>query len=150
MKFLLGDSEIDLPASVEGVSISDAGDRLLVRTPEGAFSAVAIRQGKSVLISFRGRTYRLDSPGQTQRASGTAASGELRAGMPGLIVQVLVQQGQSVARAQKLLVLEAMKTQQPVLAPFEGVVSTLEVAAGAQVSEGQLLATIVAPKEAVE
>jgi biotin carboxyl carrier protein len=46
-----------------------------------------------------------------------------------------------------IVVLEAMKTQQPIRAPFDGVLKRLGVSKGDQVVEGQLLA-IVEPKSA--
>jgi 3-methylcrotonyl-CoA carboxylase alpha subunit len=42
-----------------------------------------------------------------------------------------------------MLVLEAMKMEQALLAPFDGVVADLKVSEGAQVPEGTLLARIV-------
>ena len=66
--------------------------------------------------------------------------------MPGLIVDVLVSVGEAVTKGQKVAVLEAMKTQQPFLAPFDGVVETLSVVKGQQVEDGQAVAIIGAPK----
>ena len=43
---------------------------------------------------------------------------------------------------QKVVVLEAMKTQQSFTAPFDGVVSEVHVVKGEQVSEGALLAVV--------
>ena len=50
--------------------------------------------------------------------------------------------GDAVTPGQPLLVLEAMKMQHPVVAPAAGVVGSLEVAAGAQVEAGAVLAVI--------
>jgi biotin carboxyl carrier protein len=47
-----------------------------------------------------------------------------------------------VDQGDKLLVLEAMKTQQPVTAQFAGKVSSLPVVKGQQVNEGQLLVKV--------
>ena len=62
--------------------------------------------------------------------------------MPGRIISVDVKQGDPVTAGQKLLVLEAMKMEQAILAPFDGVVAELKAIAGAQVSEGALLVRI--------
>ena len=67
--------------------------------------------------------------------------------MPGQIVDVLVTEGESVANGQKILVLEAMKTQQAFTAPFAGLVASVAVRSGDQVTEGQILA-VVKPEDA--
>lgn len=62
--------------------------------------------------------------------------------MPGSIVEVRAAEGQAVERGDKLVILEAMKTQQSFEAPFAGTVTSLPVSAGDQVVEGQLLALV--------
>jgi 3-methylcrotonyl-CoA carboxylase alpha subunit len=62
--------------------------------------------------------------------------------MPGQIVDVLVAAGDTVSKGQKLIVLEAMKTQQPFNAPFDGTVITLNAVKGAQVKDGELLVVV--------
>ncbi len=76
---------------------------------------------------------------------GAAAAGDgaILAPMPGRIVSVEVREGQAVTAGQKLLVLEAMKMEQALLAPFDGVVETLTAVAGAQVQVDALLAKVV-------
>ena len=44
--------------------------------------------------------------------------------MPGRVIAVDVAQGQAVAKGQRLLVLEAMKMEQALLAPFDGTSSS--------------------------
>jgi 3-methylcrotonyl-CoA carboxylase alpha subunit len=62
--------------------------------------------------------------------------------MPGRIVSVEVAQGQAVTAGQKLLVLEAMKMEQALTAPFDGTVETLNAVAGAQVQVDALLVKV--------
>ena len=62
--------------------------------------------------------------------------------MPGRIVSVDIAEGDTVKAGQKLVVIEAMKMEQGLVAPFDGVVAELKAAAGAQVSEGALLARV--------
>jgi 3-methylcrotonyl-CoA carboxylase alpha subunit len=47
-----------------------------------------------------------------------------------------------VTKGQKLLVLEAMKMEQAMLAPFDGIVAELKASVGGQVSEGAMLARV--------
>jgi 3-methylcrotonyl-CoA carboxylase alpha subunit len=53
--------------------------------------------------------------------------------------------GEAVAKGATVVVLEAMKTQQPLLAPFNGVITAMNVALGDRVGENALLA-VVSPK----
>jgi len=76
------------------------------------------------------------------RASGGASDGTLVAPMPGRIVSVDIAEGDMVKAGQKLVVIEAMKMEQGLVAPFDGMVAELKAAAGAQVSEGALLARV--------
>ena len=139
MKRFVDGDEVELQT---GASVTTASDRLMVHTPEGTFSAVAVTQGDAVLVSYKGRQYRVEKKSSRPRGAAGAASGEMRAPMPGQIVDVRVVEGDQVTKAQTLLVLEAMKTQQPFTAPFDGVVKKLGAAKGDQVADGALLAVV--------
>ncbi|MGN6374618.1 MAG: acetyl/propionyl/methylcrotonyl-CoA carboxylase subunit alpha [Sphingomonas sp.] len=73
---------------------------------------------------------------------GAAGDGAILAPMPGRVIAVAVVPGETVAKGQRLVVLEAMKMEQALLAPFDGVVAELKASEGAQVSEGALLVRI--------
>jgi 3-methylcrotonyl-CoA carboxylase alpha subunit len=62
--------------------------------------------------------------------------------MPGRIISVDVAQGDTVAKGQKLLTLEAMKMEHSLTAPFDGMVVELNAVAGGQVQVDALLARI--------
>lgn len=81
-----------------------------------------------------------------RRRAATAASGDLTAEMPGQVIDVRVSEGDSVQSGDVLLVLEAMKMEIRVTAPYDGTVSALKAAAGDVVERGQVLAE-VAPVE---
>jgi 3-methylcrotonyl-CoA carboxylase alpha subunit len=66
-------------------------------------------------------------------------SGELCAQLPGSVVKVLVRIGDPVQKGDRLLVMEAMKMEHALLAPFSGVVEKIETTEGARVSLGQVL-----------
>lgn len=79
---------------------------------------------------------------------GVAPSGQaLKAPMPGLVVRVLVVEGDQVEAGQGLVVLEAMKMENELKATMAGIVKSVRAAAGTTVEKGQLLlevgATIV-------
>ena len=75
-------------------------------------------------------------------AHSAASDGAILSPMPGKIVSVAVEAGQSVVKGQTLLTLEAMKMEHALAAPFDGVVSELSATAGGQVSEGVVLARL--------
>ncbi len=62
--------------------------------------------------------------------------GTITAPMPGTVLGVSVSVGESVTAHQPLVVLEAMKMEMPVLAPFGAAVTALHVAAGDRVAAG--------------
>jgi acetyl/propionyl-CoA carboxylase alpha subunit len=64
---------------------------------------------------------------------------ELKAPMPGLIVDIRVAAGQSVLKGDPLLVLEAMKMENILKAPADGTVASLKVTLRDNVQKGQVL-----------
>ncbi|MBL8375716.1 biotin/lipoyl-containing protein [Accumulibacter sp.] len=77
-----------------------------------------------------------------QRATAAAGAGDEVAGMGGVVVEVDVKVGQTVAVGDRLLVLEAMKMKTPVMASRAGQVTRVLVAPGDPVEGGQALVTI--------
>jgi biotin carboxyl carrier protein len=59
--------------------------------------------------------------------------------MPGTVIKVLVGPGDRVQPRQPLVVLEAMKMETPLLAPYESTVQAVHVAEGDRVTGGQPL-----------
>ncbi|MFN6934793.1 MAG: biotin/lipoyl-containing protein, partial [Tsuneonella sp.] len=82
------------------------------------------------------------------RASGGSTShahdGDIIAPMPGKVIAVDVTDGQAVTAGQRLMVLEAMKMEHALTAPFDGTVTELTVSAGSQVQVEALLARVEA------
>ncbi|WP_146088847.1 biotin/lipoyl-containing protein [Neolewinella xylanilytica] len=68
-----------------------------------------------------------------------AATNEVTAPMPGLILEVLVEVGQEVTGGTPLLVLEAMKMENVLKADGEGTVKAIRVSKGDAVDKRQLL-----------
>ncbi|GLS01727.1 3-methylcrotonyl-CoA carboxylase subunit alpha [Brevundimonas denitrificans] len=76
--------------------------------------------------------------------SGPASDGALRAPMPGKIVATPAKPGDAVTKGQPVVVLEAMKMEHALVAPFDGVVGEISVSIGDQVSADAVLATVTA------
>ena len=75
--------------------------------------------------------------------TGAAASGDaVTAPMQGTVVKVAVEEGQAVAAGDLVVVLEAMKMENPVTAHKDGTITGLAVEAGAAITQGTVLAEI--------
>jgi geranyl-CoA carboxylase alpha subunit len=142
VKVLVNGIEMEL-GDPAGVTIREDGERLRVSTPNGVKSAVVVRRGDTTYLSIDGSVFEVEKFSANRNRAGVAGSGEGRAPMPGQIVEVLCAVGDTVTEGQTLIVLEAMKMQQPVKADFDGVVSELNVSGGDQVSDGQVLVKVV-------
>lgn len=66
---------------------------------------------------------------------------EIKAPMPGLILDISIEVGQSVDENQMLIILEAMKMENTMLSPRAGIVKSVEVIKGQAVEKGQTLIT---------
>jgi pyruvate carboxylase subunit B len=73
-----------------------------------------------------------------------AGGGEVRAPMPGLVLDIFVEEGDEVESDQGLAVLEAMKMENELRAPARGTVTAVHVASGDAVDKNQLLINIEA------
>ena len=73
-------------------------------------------------------------------ASGTGES--ITSPMPGNILAVNVAAGDTVKKGQVLMILEAMKMENEIMAPHDGKVTAVAVTKGAAVESGALLCTI--------
>lgn len=88
-------------------------------------------------------------PQQTQAAlaatSAPAASGtgtKVESPMQGLVVEVKVTVGTKVKAGDTIIVLEAMKMENPIVAPVDGTITSIVVNKGDTIDGGALIATI--------
>jgi len=86
---------------------------------------------------------------RTRRLAGLKAGGgvtgevTVKAPMPGVVVEVLVDEGQEVAKGDVVLILESMKMQNEFKAPRDGTVKKIRVNAGDTVDQNAVLLMIV-------
>lgn len=80
--------------------------------------------------------------GKTKKRGEQAAQGAISAPMPGMVVDVLVKEGQQVASGEPLVILESMKMQMQLRSPFSGQVCKVAVCSKSQVEKGMLLVQV--------
>ena len=59
--------------------------------------------------------------------------------MPGIVVKYTVEVGQKVTKGTTVLVIEAMKMEHSIIAPFDGIVKNIAVKEGEQIEEGHIV-----------
>ena len=129
----LGGSTIDAYVLTGGVTLMRDGrpDRELGRVVD---EPVVFHDGETWVFE--------DLTHDGAAAAGPASDGALRAPMPGKIVATPAKAGDIVTKGQPIVVLEAMKMEHALVAPFDGVVETIGAAVGEQVVDGAVLATV--------
>ena len=81
------------------------------------------------------------APAPAAKSAG-AGSIKVASPMPGKILDVKAKVGDAVKKGQVILILEAMKMENEVVAPEDGTVASIDVASGATVEAGDTLATL--------
>ena len=81
------------------------------------------------------------APKAAPKAAGQG-SVKVNSPMPGKILSVKTSVGQAVKKGEVLMILEAMKRENEVVAPEDGTVASIDVAAGDSVEAGVVLATL--------
>jgi biotin carboxyl carrier protein len=97
---------------------------------------------KEYAVEVKGTAARRPSRPAAKRPSPAGGAGAITSQMTGRVIRVDVAPGQAVKEGQVLLIIEAMKMENEVLAPADGTVKEVAVAAGARVSDGDLLAIL--------
>ena len=86
------------------------------------------------------RTVRLGELSETGDRGG--AGGNVKAPMPGLVLRVEVEEGETVAAGAGLVVLEAMKMENEIKAPVSGTVTAIHVNGGQAVDKGMVMVEV--------
>ena len=119
----------------------------LLLTAEGLTSTVLFsRDGLTTWLWLDGATWSVtELPSVREGAGAGVHDGDVRSPMPGTVIAVGVSSGAAVGKGEVVVVVEAMKMEHALTAPFAGVVEDLDVRVGDQVVVDQLLAVVVAP-----
>jgi glutaconyl-CoA decarboxylase len=81
-------------------------------------------------------------PPAAAQAAPPAGATPITSPMPGTILKIVASVGDAVKRGQPIVVLEAMKMENDIVAPQDGTVASINVAQGASVNAGDVLASI--------
>jgi biotin carboxyl carrier protein len=128
-------SEIDPRASgIEIVAVR--ADEMELRV-QGRIHVVPYAiQGSTVSFSYDGEIYFADVADKGVRAKARHRDASMSAPMPGLVLKILVQQGDVVAKGAPLLILEAMKMEHQIVAPRDGRIAAVHCREGELVQSG--------------
>ena len=122
-------------------------DGLLLTVDGRTTRVLTAVDGATTWVHVNGGAYAvIELPPERRGAAAGAADGDVRSPMPGAVIAVRASAGDEVAQGDVLLVVEAMKMEHALVAPFAGVLSELGVRVGDQVVVDQLLATVTAPE----
>lgn len=99
-------------------------------------------QGTTVSFAFEGEIWFAEVAEKGARAKARHREQSTAAPMPGLVLKILVQQGDVVAKGAPLLILEAMKMEHQIVAPRDGTVVSVNCAEGELVQPGVELVTM--------
>jgi len=149
LHFRRGGYEVEVPGGrrLKAASVTLRDNVLEGVLDDARVRATAIFDGQQLTILSAGKTWRLELDDVMARVGKQEGSaGRLIAPMPGLVVAVLVAEGDKVVRDQPLIVLEAMKMEHTIKASGAGRVAKLHFAVGQQVTDGAELLTIEAEK----
>ena len=122
---------------------SSEGNALVLIVDGERHSVDVVRSGRQRLVAVRGETYRFEpESGGGSHEVGSVALPEISAPMPGKVTDVLVKPGDEVAAGDGLVILEAMKMENRLIAEAAGTVVEVRATVGDMVDGGQVLVVL--------
>ena len=125
--------------------VSQSGDHWTLEINSRIENFLISETGDVITVDWRNRVFPVNVYSLRQKfrqesaTSSTPGVAALRAHMPGTVVKVLAQEESQVEAGEGLVVIEAMKMQNELVAPKSGTVITCNVEAGTAVNADQLL-----------
>jgi 3-methylcrotonyl-CoA carboxylase alpha subunit len=141
---------LDLPGGASiAASASFSADGMMDVELDGRRSrATVVRRPGELTVFAGGGSYRLEFE-KAAAMEEEDPSGRLVSPLPGSVIEVLVDSGETVAKGQALMIIEAMKMEHTISAPKRGTVRQIYFRKGEQVAEGAHLLEFE-PQEAVK
>ena len=130
------------PAKAQEAAVTCSNSEGCTVTVNGKKYAVKLENGKAIV---NGKEYSVDVKDGIEETSSSKSAGEgteVKAPVPGSVLRILKNVGDSVEENEELLVIEAMKMETPIKSPVSGVVSGMSVAQGDKVQTGQTMVTV--------
>ena len=93
----------------------------------------AVEHNGTVWAAVDGRIYRFSRAAEDDTAGGAAPEHMIAAPMPGKVIKLMAQVGDTVTEGQAVLIVEAMKMEHTLRAPLAGKIAVLKCAEGQQV-----------------
>ena len=128
------------------VSVNDVEDNIVNVVVNGTAHTVELEKAPEVAPAQVARptvAQRSVEAADSASASTSASAGKpLKSPLPGVIIDFLVKEGDTVKSGQKILILEAMKMENNIDADRDGTVLEIKVTKGASVNEGDTLMVI--------
>lgn len=145
------DIMVDIDGSRHPVQLRWIDDFECLLTLDGKTVRACVAQDdEAMFVHIHGHTWRIDKvdPNQALLASAAGGSGHVHAPMPGVVLEHMVSEGQSVAEGDTLILIESMKLQIEIKAKIAGRVAALPVATGNTFNKGDVLVQVEVDGEA--
>ncbi len=145
-----GDQVVVADGEVQAARVDLQGSTLTVELPAGRATYTVDMTEDEVWIGRGGSAWLLreeDLAAASRSGGGASSSGTLVSPMPGAVAALSATVGQEVTAGQTLVVVEAMKMEHPLVAPFDGTVSAVHVAPGEQVGMEAALVEVTPAEE---
>ena len=146
LKFLKGERPI-------GVRYAEAAKPTAAPAASGAYTVTVNGTAYQVeatagSLKVNGKPYTVAigaagaAPAAAASAPAASSGAEVKTPMPGTVIRVSVAVGQAVKKGDEIMVIEAMKMEQPIVAPADGTVSAITVNAGDALEADQVVARL--------
>ena len=131
---------VDGQAPLSSSDLSFSGDQVAVTVEKTRLQARYLRDGERLHLWVAGGHWELllEDP-RLKEFTTTATQGGLTTPLPGVVATVVAKVGQAVRAGEVLMVIEAMKMEHSISAPYDGTVKTIHFAPGDRVPEGSQL-----------
>jgi propionyl-CoA carboxylase alpha chain len=138
---------LELPGDESVRLVSSTPDEVVLTDGDGVSCTFAVKRydDQVYVDSARGPVHLVALPRFPEPGS-AVEEGSLVAPMPGNVIRLGAQAGDTVKAGQPLIWLEAMKMEHTIAAPADGVLAELNVTTGQQVEVGAVLARVEAPE----
>lgn len=120
------------PIEVEYVKRGPRGEEIFLTVKKNTYRVQQVLRGDSFLCEVDGIPYSMERD----------LGGVVKAPFPSMVLSVVKEAGQEVKKGEVLVILEAMKMEMPIVANHDGIIESILVKKGEQMSAGQTLAVL--------